>query len=957
MAHASDQDNSAQNLRVDAAQDLPGVREADAPVEAATYLAALVESSNDAIISQDLNGIITSWNKAAERIYGFCASEIVGRPIGTIIPPDRVAEESTILERLRGGQQTEQLETVRLRKDGSPVNISLTVSPIRNRKGEVIGASKIARDITERKRSEQTLRERELMFRATFNNAAVGIAHVGLDGQWLRFNDRFCVLTGYNREELGNLTFQDITHPDDLEVDLAYAARLSAGEISHYDMDKRYLRKDGSVVWAHLTGSVVRGATGTPDYFIAIVQDITERKAAEESLRQSENRFATAFRASPDALVISTLSDGTVREVNETFLHLFGLERHEVIGHSSAELKLFADMTDREWFVRRLEKEGRLRDAEVEIRTRAGEIRTVLLTAEPIEMGGDRLVLSIICDVTERKRNEAVVRRSAAADAFRVRLNDVFRPLTVPEEIQEQAARELGLYLRASRVHYAEISPDAQWATVHADFCDGVSSVMGRYRLEDYGKTLAEEVRLGRTLIIRDVANDPRLNPAEKAATASLDLGAYVMVPLAKDGRPVATLLVHQSVPRDWTQEEVQLIEEAAARTWEAVERGRTGIALRQSEEMFRTLADNMSQFAWMADEEGAIFWYNRRWFEYTGTTIEEVQGWGWKKVHHPDHVGRVVESFRRSLARGEAWEETFPLRGTDGNYRWFLARTIPIRGEEGNVVRWFGTNTDISDLRETEEALRVAHEELQLRARGLEATVAQRTAALQETIEELEAFSYSLSHDMRAPLRAMQGFSRILEEEFAEQLGPEGNLYVDKIALAAARLDRLIRDVLAYSRIVRGQVELGPTNAENLLRRLIDENPSLQPPQAEIEIISPLLPVRAYEAYLTQVLSNLIYNAVKFVPAGQQPRIRVWTEARDGAVRLLVQDNGIGIARDAQKQLFKMFQRLHTQGSYEGTGIGLSIVRKAVERMGGQVGVESAPGKGSTFWVQLRKA
>jgi PAS domain S-box-containing protein len=135
-------------------------------------------------------------------------------------------------------------------------------------------------------------------------------------------------------------------------------------------------------------------------------------------------------------------------------------------------------------------------------------------------------------------------------------------------------------------------------------------------------------------------------------------------------------------------------------------ERVRTGSALRESEERFRTLADNMSQFAWMTDESGAIFWYNRRWYDYTGTTLEEMRGWGWQKVHHPDHVQRVVDRFRGCLETGEVWEDTFPLRGADGTYRWFLSRAIPIRDDSGRVRLWFGTNTDIDDLKRTEEQL-----------------------------------------------------------------------------------------------------------------------------------------------------------------------------------------------------------------------------------------------------------
>ncbi len=143
----------------------------------------------------------------------------------------------------------------------------------------------------------------------------------------------------------------------------------------------------------------------------------------------------------------------------------------------------------------------------------------------------------------------------------------------------------------------------------------------------------------------------------------------------------------------------------------EITEERRTAAAYQQSEARFRTLADNMSQFAWMANENGWIFWYNQRWYDYTGTDLEQMQGWGWQAVHHPDHVQRVVEKFKRSLAAGDSWEDTFPLRGKDGRYRWFLSRAMPIRDEHGEMIRWFGTNTDVTEWREAEERLRASEE------------------------------------------------------------------------------------------------------------------------------------------------------------------------------------------------------------------------------------------------------
>jgi PAS domain S-box-containing protein len=250
--------------------------------------------------------------------------------------------------------------------------------------------------------------------------------------------------------------------------------------------------------------------------------------------------------------------------------------------------------------------------------------------------------------------------------------------------------------------------------------------------------------------------------------------------------------------------------------------------------------------------------------------------------------------------------------------------------------------------------ALAQAKNQLEEHTRNLEHAVAERTAKLRESIEELEAFSYSLSHDMRAPLRAITSFSEILESRFGEQLGSEGKDLLDRVISSAARLDRLIRDVLAYSRVTLAPVERTRLDAEKLIRQIIAEHPSFQEPNAQIEIQTPLLPFVGHEASLTQCIYNLLSNATKFVPKAVKPHIRIWTEPLENYVRFWLEDNGIGIPAEAKDRMFLMFQRFHRSPEYEGTGIGLAIVRKAVERMGGKVGVESGPGKGSRFWLLL---
>lgn len=556
---------------------------------------------------------------------------------------------------------------------------------------------------------------------------------------------------------------------------------------------------------------------------------------------------------------------------------------------------------------------------------------------------------------------------------------------------------------------------------------------------------------------------------------------------------------------------------------------------LLRSQEELRAVANSIAQLAWTAEADGHIFWYNQRWYDYTGTTLEEMLGWGWEKVHHPDHLPRVVDKWKAALAKGDPWEDTFPLRGVDGKYRWFLSRAFPMRDAQGKITRWFGTNTDIEDVRQAEDALkdearvlellnksgtsiasnldletlvqtvtdtatevigakfgaffynliddqgeslllftlsglprsafekfglprntpifnptfkgegvvrsgditkdprygqmapdhgmpkghppvrsylavsvisrsgqpigglffghpepnvfterseriivgiaaqaaiaidnaqlykarkkaedelRVAHEELELR-------VVERTAKLSEAVAQMEEFSYTVSHDLRAPLRGMQAYSKVLLEELSEMLAvtkPEAIDYLKRIANNATRLDKMVLDVLTFSRVARDELKLERVNLDKLVRELVENYPSMRAPKAEINI-EPLADVLGHDPSLTQVISNLLTNAVKFVVPGTVPKIRIWSEPLGQEVRIWIEDNGIGIDPKYHHRLFRMFERIHPDPNYEGTGVGLAIVRKAAERMNGTVGVESDGQGGSKFWIQLQQA
>jgi signal transduction histidine kinase len=257
----------------------------------------------------------------------------------------------------------------------------------------------------------------------------------------------------------------------------------------------------------------------------------------------------------------------------------------------------------------------------------------------------------------------------------------------------------------------------------------------------------------------------------------------------------------------------------------------------------------------------------------------------------------------------------------------------------------------EIEERTKTAVEISMLNQALEDKNRELE----QRSAELQDTVQELERYSYSISHDMRAPLRAMKGYSDVLLEEVADKLDEEHRSFLHKISSAAQRLDRLIEDVLSYSLLSRSKFKLTTVDADVLIREIIEQYPGFQPPEVDIQIEGKLPVVWANEATLTQCISNLLGNAIKFVPKGTPPHIVLRAEVQGHDATLWIEDNGIGLAPNDLDRIFGIFVKVHSPTSYAGTGIGLSIVRRAAEKMGGQVGVESTLGQGSRFWVKLK--
>jgi PAS domain S-box-containing protein len=354
--------------------------------------------------------------------------------------------------------------------------------------------------------------------------------------------------------------------------------------------------------------------------------------------------------------------------------------------------------------------------------------------------------------------------------------------------------------------------------------------------------------------------------------------------------------------------------------------------ALRQSEERFRELANHVDQIVWTCDELGRPTWYNDRWYEFSGTTFEQVAGEGWSALVHPAHVERVVGKFRRCVTTGEPWEDTFPVRGKAGEFRWFLSRAVPIKSADGAVLRWFGTNTDITAQRELQEALT-------------------------EADRRKDEFLAMLAHELRNPVAPIISVSELLSREVAGDTGLARQ--VEVIRRQAAHLARLLDDLLDVARITRDRILLRREVfdvGEAVTVALETVGPALSAGGHVLELDTRAnLFVDADKDRLIQCLINLLNNAVKFSPRGG--RIEVRTRAHDASVVIEVRDHGCGISTDFLPRVFDLFaqadQSLDRKSG--GLGVGLSVCKRLVEMHGGSLRAASdGDGRGALFTLTL---
>lgn len=384
-------------------------------------------------------------------------------------------------------------------------------------------------------------------------------------------------------------------------------------------------------------------------------------------------------------------------------------------------------------------------------------------------------------------------------------------------------------------------------------------------------------------------------------------------------------------------------------------ERKQYELSLKESQQKWQQLANTIPSLVWTADSDGQVNFLNEYWYRYTGLTEEQSIGYEWAKVVHPDELETCLATWSNARKEKGFYEIEVRFRSKAGEYRWFVSRGVPIHNDEGDVVAWYGTSTDI-------------HEQKRL-SENLETLVAERTAELERSNVNLEAFAYAASHDLKEPVRKIHLFSDKLKSRLNDKLEAEDVRLFERIQYTSKRMNTLIDDLLAYSQASFGDLDTETIDLNKKVQSVLEDlELEVQEKGAKVEVES-LPTVKGYPRQFQQLFQNLISNALKYSKPGTPPEILLSCrpviagdvksnlppdEACKPYHLIYVKDNGIGFAQKDAERIFNVFTRLHVTQDYKGTGVGLSIVQKVVENHGGYIWAESEPGEGATFNILM---
>ncbi|MBA2269066.1 MAG: PAS domain S-box protein [Chthoniobacterales bacterium] len=822
-----------------------------------------------------------------------------------------------------------------------------------------LSARLLYRTDIERARVVEELREAEQRFRSSFGDAAIGMGLVGTDGRWLQVNRSLCGILGYSERELLGKTFQDITHPDDLETDLTQVRQVLNGEIDTYQMEKRYFHKLGHVVWILLNVSLVRDYQGSPLYFISQLQNVTKSKQAEEELRKSEARNRAVVDTATDGIITMTIN-GVIRSFNPAAERIFGYSVEEAVGQPLRMLMPERFRGLHEVGFRRYLNGGEARvvgkgPVELAGLRKGGEEFPLDLSLGEIREEDDSLFTGTIRDVTERKRAEEELRENNALVQLLRAVATSSNEASSIEAAMQTCLDEVCAYTGWPLGH-AYLRPFAEEAFANVVVPTSVWHIEDNGRFEAFREAtektnFAPGVGLpGRVLasgkpawipVLSEAPNFPRAKQAEESG-----IRASFAFPVLVEKDVAVVLEFFSTESQEPDGQLLEIMTQIGVQLGWVIERERVQEALRQSQERFELVARATDEGIWDWNIRTNEVYFSPRWKSMLGYEDHEIESRfeKWEEMLHPDDREQALATIHTYFeGDAPAYELEHRLLHKDGTYRWILARGFALRDENGVPYRMAGSHFDLTDLKRAEVAMQEAKEA---------AEVANRAKS---------DFLANMSHEIRTPMNGVIGMTELLLDTGLDE---EQREFAETVRFSGEHLLMVLNDILDFSKIEAGKVRIETIDFD--LRTVVEELAGTFAERAHakgVELISLVefdvpTALRGDPFRLRQVLTNLMSNALKFAEGGEAVLRARLVEEPDGlaVVRLEVSDSGIGMTPEQKSLLFRSFSQADTSTTrkYGGTGLGLAISKQLVELMGGEIGVESEPGKGSTFWFTL---